>query len=256
MIPAMLVTHKSSAQSTISRDTIVFAAPKDSSERLTGAVAITEEIQKPESITIEGTVRDEKLLAIPGASVRIKGTNKGTASDGKGYFKIRIGGDKSKVTLIASSVGYEQKEFSIDLNKAKLNLITTSVIMSEQLTMGLGEVVVGYTNSKKKENIAMIQSLKDSLTNFFREDAVRIYPNPTQKGSTFNIDFDVKNTGEYEVTIINISGQPVMQKKIFLESKKHTEQIECNDSMRPGIYFVQVVNFVNKKICMNKLLVQ
>jgi hypothetical protein len=256
MIPAMLVTNKSSAQSTRLADTIVFAAPKDSSERLTGAVAIIKEIQKPETITVEGTVSDEKLQIIPGASVLIKGTTKGTNSDAKGYFKIRIGGDESKVTLVASSIGYGQKEFSIDLNKATQNLITTSVIMKEQ-TMGLGEVVVlGYTNFEKNENKTIIQSVKDSVTNFFKDDAVRIYPNPTQKGSTFNIDFDVKNIGEYNLTIVNISGQRVMQRKIYLDSKKHIEQIQCDDRMRQGIYFVQVENLVNKKICMHKLLVQ
>ena len=128
--------------------------------------------------------------------------------------------------------------------------------MNEQSTMGLGEVVVVGAISKKKENKTIIQSVKYSITNFFIEDTVRIYPNPVPKGSTFNIEFDVKNTGGYDMTIINISGKPLVQKKIFLNSKKHIEQIQCDDKMRPGIYFVQVVNLVNKKNYMNKILVE
>jgi hypothetical protein len=123
-------------------------------------------------------------------------------------------------------------------------------------TVGGVVVVAGYTVVKKKEKKSLLQPVKDSIENFFIKDTVKVYPNPVSSGSAIHIDFDVKNTGEYEINIINNSGQSFFRRKIILDSKKHTEQINCPAQMRPGIYFAEVVNPVSKKIYTNKILVQ
>lgn len=256
MIPALLLSNKSSAQETTKGDTIVCAAPKDSSPRLTGKIAIRQEIQKREAIAIKGKITDEKMQPISGATIMIKGTRNATASDMNGEFTILINKDIPKPILAVSCVGFEQKEFHIDINKAKDNAIKLSMLL-KQTTMGLGEViVVGYAIAKKKENKNLAQQIKDTLSSYLVKDTVKVYPNPVSSGSAINIDFDVKNTGEYEMNIINISGQSFIREKIILNSKKHIEQINCDAKMKPGIYFVEVVNPVNKKYYINKILVQ
>lgn len=250
IIPALLISNKSSAQEKITGDTIVRARSKDASRMLTGKV-FNQEIPKHQQIIIEGKIAGKKLQPIPGATIMIKGTGRGVVSDHNGNFKITINNDMLKPTLVASSIGFEQKEFQIDLNNTKGNMVTT-LVMEQSITGTAGGIVV----IKKKEKKPLLQSVKDSVTNIFIKDAVKIYPNPVSSGATLNIDFDMKNTGAYDIMITNISGKPLMQKKLFLDSKKHTEQITCDNKMVAGIYFVQVMNLADKKICTNKLLVQ
>ena len=52
--------------------------------------------------TITGTVTDENGDAVPGASVRIKGTRTGVAADNNGQFKIQA---KSGDVLVVSGAG-------------------------------------------------------------------------------------------------------------------------------------------------------
>jgi carboxypeptidase-like protein/type IX secretion system substrate protein len=256
MIPALLMTNKSSAQERITGDTIVCTRPKDSTSLLTGKVDIRQEIRKHEAITIEGKITDEKLQPISGATIIIKGTRNGVASDMNGEFTILINKDIYKPILAISYIGFEQKEFHIDINKAKDNTIKLSAVL-KQTTTGLGEVVVvGYTVARKKENKNLSQKIKDTLSSYLAKDTVKVYPNPVSSGSVINIDFDVKNTGEYEMNVINISGQSFIREKIILNSKKHVEQISCDNKIKPGIYFIEIVNPINKKMYINKILVQ
>ena len=73
--------------------------------------------------TITGTVTssDDKL-PIPGVSVRIKNTTKGTVSDSNGKYSITA---NSNATLVFSSIGYETVEFSAG-NKAVINAALTT----------------------------------------------------------------------------------------------------------------------------------
>ncbi|MBO9203183.1 MULTISPECIES: SusC/RagA family TonB-linked outer membrane protein [Niastella] len=61
--------------------------------------------------TISGVVTDaDDNAPVPGVSVTIKGTNRGTTTDTKGAFTIRV--QKGEVLLI-SSVGYEGREMKV-----------------------------------------------------------------------------------------------------------------------------------------------
>lgn len=259
MIPALLVSNKSAAQERITGDIVVCSAPKDNSPELTGKVSRKQEINKPEKITIAGKVTDKMLPPIPGATIMIKGTRNGVVSDKDGDFKLKATRSILESAIIASCFGFEQKEFHVDLGEIAADLINTSLIMKDQSirgTVGGVVVVAGYSVIKKKEKLSLLQPVKDSIVSFFINDTVKVYPNPVSFGSAINIDFDVKNAGEYAINIINTSGQYFFREKIILDSKKHTEQIICPAQMRPGIYFAEIVNPVSKKIYVNKILVQ
>ncbi|QEC68658.1 DUF3520 domain-containing protein [Panacibacter ginsenosidivorans] len=95
------------------------------------------------SKVITGVVTDEKGNPIAGASVIIKGTKNGTATDSKGAFSITVPDEKS--VLVISYVGYTDKEIKV---KDKENL----TIKLEPSVQALQEVVVtGYGTQLKKE---------------------------------------------------------------------------------------------------------
>jgi len=94
-------------------------------------------------IDIKGKVADEKGGPLPGVSIIVKGTQRGTTTDGNGLFTLDItDGDKDAV-LIFSFVGYISKELPIGTR-------TSFDISLEADTKALEElVVVGYGTQKK-----------------------------------------------------------------------------------------------------------
>ena len=94
---------------------------------------------------VSGKVTDQSSLPVPGVTVLIKGTNKGTATDMDGYFTITVQ-DPANV-LVFSSLGFETKEITVG------NQSTINISIKESLSP-LDEVVVSaryYNTSQRKE---------------------------------------------------------------------------------------------------------
>ncbi len=91
--------------------------------------------------SVSGTVKDASGSGIPGAGVKIKGTTKGTSTDGNGAFKLDIAAD---ATLEITAIGYETQSVAVPTSG------DVSVIMKDAAT-SLDEVVisVGSRNSKR-----------------------------------------------------------------------------------------------------------
>src|SRR5277367_4379404 len=63
------------------------------------------------SRTISGVVKDAKGLPLSGASVVVKGTANGTATNTGGKFSLSVPG--SNVVLVISFAGYQNKEITV-----------------------------------------------------------------------------------------------------------------------------------------------
>ena len=70
------------------------------------------ELTIPSEITIKGTVTDENSEKLPGVSVTVKGTTRGSTTNANGEFSIAVPNDKS--ILVFSFVGYEPQEILIN----------------------------------------------------------------------------------------------------------------------------------------------
>lgn len=99
------------------------------------------DIQSPEDQIIVGTVSDDNGIGLPGVSVILKGTQRGTTTDSKG--KYQLDGTDDRSVLAFSFVGYVSKEITVG-NR-------TQVDVSLQIdNKALEEVVViGYGTQKK-----------------------------------------------------------------------------------------------------------
>lgn len=84
---------------------------------------------------IEGTVYAENNEPLVGANIILKGTTQGTISDIDGHYSIKIPQEAS--TLIASFVGYESQEISINATN-KMDIQLKNGLMLSQLD------IIGY----------------------------------------------------------------------------------------------------------------
>ncbi|GAB4010532.1 TonB-dependent receptor [Spirosoma migulaei] len=89
--------------------------------------------------------------ALPGVSVAVKGTTRGTTSDANGDYRIGVPNNQS--VLVFSAVGFVSQEVSVG-NKSAINLTLTTDNRS------LNEVVViGYGTQKKSQTTGAISSI-------------------------------------------------------------------------------------------------
>ncbi|MVM36821.1 hypothetical protein GO730_02615 [Spirosoma sp. HMF3257] len=108
-------------------------------------------------VAISGTVTDDKGDALPGVTVVVKGTARGTTTDAQGTYRISVTDVNS--VLLFSFVGYNTKEVSIG-NRTEIN------VQLEASNNQLTEVVVtGYTSQQKKDIIGAVSVVKASDLN-------------------------------------------------------------------------------------------
>ncbi len=104
-----------------------------------------------QSTSISGTVSDGLGIALPGVSVSIKGTNRGTVTDGKGHFAISAA---STDVLVFSMIGYKSREIIVN----KQTIITLQ--LKEEANSLNDVVVVGYATQRRKDLTGSISSVK------------------------------------------------------------------------------------------------
>jgi TonB-dependent starch-binding outer membrane protein SusC len=101
---------------------------------------------------VSGTVKDETGSGLPGVSVVLKGTQRGTTTDAGGTFKLDI--VEGAATLIFSFVGYESQEVVVG-NQSTLNVVLKTD------TKALQEVVVvGYGTQRKSDLTGAVSTVK------------------------------------------------------------------------------------------------
>lgn len=105
----------------------------------------------PVDVDITGSVTDEKGDALPGVSIVLKNTQRGTTTDGNGQFRLSVP-DKD-VTLVFSFVGYVTQEIQPG---SKTNLGV--VLKTDQKTLS-EIVVIGYGTQKKRDLTGAISSI-------------------------------------------------------------------------------------------------
>ncbi|GAB3499238.1 TonB-dependent receptor [Spirosoma knui] len=116
---------------------------------------------KPNWTTIENPTQ-ERLVSgkvssgddnqpLPGVSVAVKGTTRGTTTDANGEYRISVPSNNAE--LVFSAVGFVSQEITVG-NKSTLNLTLTTD------TRSLNEVVViGYGSQKKSQTTGAISSV-------------------------------------------------------------------------------------------------
>ncbi|HVW13352.1 MAG TPA: carboxypeptidase-like regulatory domain-containing protein, partial [Mucilaginibacter sp.] len=108
---------------------------------LTEKTAKGTETVQVDPIVVKGKVTDEQGLSLPGATVKVKGTNTATSTDANGNFSITVP-DKTAV-LVVSFVGYNVQQVTVgDRTNINISLVAA--------TGSLNSVVVTALNIKRE----------------------------------------------------------------------------------------------------------
>lgn len=100
---------------------------------------------------ITGTVADEKGEPLPGVSVLLKGTQRGTTTNSQGTFQLAV--PEKGAVLVFSFVGYQTQEITIGSQTVlSIRLATDDKALSEV-------VVIGYGAVKKRDLTGAVSSI-------------------------------------------------------------------------------------------------
>ncbi|MVM35441.1 SusC/RagA family TonB-linked outer membrane protein [Spirosoma sp. HMF4905] len=115
--------------------------------------------------TIGGTVKSETGEGLPGVSVVVKNTTRGTTTDAEGKFRLTIP-EGSAVTLVFSFVGYLNQEVAIgNRTSIDLQLVPNDKSLDEV-------VVVGYGTVKKSDLTGSLSQVKAKEINSYPATSV------------------------------------------------------------------------------------
>lgn len=106
-------------------------------------------VYNPTVRQVTGTVSDESGAPLPGASIVIKGTSKGTQTDFDGYFTLDAQNGRE---LVVSYIGFETEELPIYSSIMNIRLNEDTQVLDEV-------VVTGYGNSSKNATTGAVSSV-------------------------------------------------------------------------------------------------
>lgn len=123
-----------------------------------------------QNIQIKGTVTTaEDGSPLPGAYVKIKGANTGTASDFEGKFQLSVPGN---ATLVFSSIGYKDQEVVLagqnvldvvmeaDITQVDEVVVTALGIRRSEKSLGYASTTVSSEQFEKSSNLDAMNSLQ------------------------------------------------------------------------------------------------
>lgn len=141
-------------------------------------------------VEIKGKVTDIKGEPLAGVSIRLKGSNTYTLTNGEGNYSIKI--PEGKGILVLTYIGFTTRELDIN-GKQVLNvsLLEMSTKLNEVVVIGYGEVsrrdLTGAVGSVSVEDLqkAPVRSFEEALAG--RVAGVQVSSQDGQPGSTVDI---------------------------------------------------------------------
>jgi hypothetical protein len=205
-----------------------------------------------EKFVITGIIKDEEGAAIPFASISVLNSKQGTSADEDGKFALTS--DQLHVILKVSALGYEVKECTMDrpgeqdIVLKKSEKILENVVISSY-SMGRLNGIAGGIDITVTRRKTLADTVKNLISNLNGD--IRVYPNPVQRGSSFNLSLKLKEAGTCKIQITDAAGRIVLIKSVNAIVKTHTEQVATNAAWSSGIYYLSVLN--NKNLLINSV---
>lgn len=142
-----------------------------------------------QNLVVNGIVKDDIGMPVPGATILIKNTNKGTTTDFDGKFNIDapING-----VFVISYVGYTTVEIPINAKKEfSITLVPNQELLDEVVVVGYGtqkkSVVTGAISSIKEGDLAELPITRIEQSLQGRVSGLTIAANSGQPGSSSTI---------------------------------------------------------------------
>lgn len=203
-----------------------------------------------QDLSISGKIVSKNGAPIPGATVLVKGTAIGTASDMDGNYKLTIPEALKDSTLLISSIGFGNREIKINSQTSiDITLKETSHALSEIVVVGYGTQkksdLTGAVSSVTAEDIQKAPVLEVGQALQGRAAGVVVTQATGSPGSDVNIRVRGTGTVGNSNPLYIVDGQPVGELGIGFVNSNDIESMEIlKDASACAIYGARAANGV------------
>ena len=160
--------------------------------------------------------------------------------------------EKNQAATIFGSKG-SNGAIVITTRKAKEIKLKEVVVTSGTMMGGIRNVTISETTIIERCEI-LVDTVKTFVANL--TGAIKIYPNPVQRGNEISIALKLRQTGLHQIQISDAAGQIVLQKQINASAKESTEKIIADARWSSGMYYMSITDAKNKLINKSSFIVQ
>ncbi|GAB3958447.1 TonB-dependent receptor [Spirosoma harenae] len=141
----------------VSGQIVIQLLPKEQSSTSEQMEPVVESLPVVADRSITGTVKSETGQGLPGVSVVVKNTTRGTTTDAEGKYKLSLPDESPATILVFSFVGYKNQEVPIgNSTTIDLQLVPDDKSLNEV-------VVVGYGTVKKSDLTGSVARIDESI---------------------------------------------------------------------------------------------
>lgn len=190
------------------------------------------------TMNISGRVLDDKGQPLPGASVAVKGSTTGTATDADGNFRLRV---PRGAILSVSFIGYKSQELPATAQAMSITLVTQANTTDEFVVIGYGAVkrsdLTGSLSQVKSKDISSYPSTNVMQALNGRASGVRVMQNGGSPGGSMSIRIRGTNSilGGNEPLYV-IDGFPYNGNPTFLQNSDIASIEILKDASSTAIY--------------------
>lgn len=139
----------------------------------------------------------------------------------------------------------------ITTRKAKEKKLDTVTVTGYGRTTGLLVHTITRSYTIREKVADTLKVVETKITG-----AIKIYPNPVQRGQEFSIALKLKEAVMYQMQITDVAGRIVLQKQINANAKDVTEKIMSDSRWTAGVYYICVFAAQNKLVSKSSFIVQ
>jgi hypothetical protein len=206
-----------------------------------------------EMIELRGRVEDGIGNPVPFASIIVKGTQTGAASDEKGFFVLKTTKKEKDITLLVSCVGYELL-IKIVTPSMMNQRVVIELVKAKQTLEGEVVVVAGMVATKKVKPAKTMPVIPDITPKPVLQQ-FKMYPNPLPSGSALTIECKQVDEGYYTLQLVNAGGQAVYQQELWIDAEARLLNIAV-PALKAGSYFLVLTNQSSGKKFTEKIVIQ
>jgi TonB-linked SusC/RagA family outer membrane protein len=146
---------------------------------------------------VTGIVMDEKGAVLPGATVRISGTNLGGATDEQGRFSFLT--DKEEVILYTTYTGYIPSEIMANVDDSiRIKLVLANNVLDETVIMAYG-ITTRRTNTGSIGKLSAVEIARQPVNNLLgalegRIPGLAVTPSSGVNGTSFSVQIRGRNS--------------------------------------------------------------
>jgi hypothetical protein len=153
--------------------------------------------------------------------------------------------------VVLVSYGEVKKKISMGTPAQVIADSSVPVLPQKEFIGMLGGVSVCRTSRIKVIKDSLVTQVLKKLS----PESFKVYPNPVNTGTSIHIEWKQKATGDFMLQLLNVSGQLIFTKQIWIDDKARLLEFQL-PSVVAGDYFLRMINKKSGKGYTEKIIIE